>query len=64
MHIKLILDNELVKRASKLTGIDDISSLVHLALQELISRESALRLAHLGGSEPEIGAPPRRIRRA
>jgi hypothetical protein len=33
---------------------------VREALKALIERESARRLARLGGSEPDLAAPPRR----
>lgn len=37
------------------------SALVREALKALIERESARRLARLGGSEPDIALPPRRL---
>lgn len=62
MRATLVLDDELVARAQALTGIAEMSSLVSEALKALIARESARRLASLGGSEPEIGLAPRRRR--
>jgi Arc/MetJ family transcription regulator len=56
----LALDDELVARAQALTGLKEKSSLVREALKALIQRESARRLARLGGSEPDLKAPPRR----
>jgi Arc/MetJ family transcription regulator len=50
----------LVAKAQLLTGLKEKSSLVREALKALIERESARRLARLGGSEPELKAPPRR----
>ena len=60
MRTTLALDDELVARARTLTGLKEMSSLIREALKALIERESARRLARLGGSEPELKAPPRR----
>ena len=60
MRTTLALDDEPVARAQALTGVKGKSSLVREALKALIQRESARRLARLGGSEPELKAPPRR----
>ena len=62
MRTTLALDDELVARAQELTGIREKSRLVLEALNALIARESARRLARLGGSEPKIGPAPRRRR--
>jgi Arc/MetJ family transcription regulator len=60
MRTTLALDDELIAQAKAFTGLKDVSSLVREALKALIERESARLLARLGGSEPEIEAPPRR----
>ena len=60
MRTTLALDDELLARAQALTGLKEKSSLVREALKALIQRESARRLARLGGSEPDLKAPPRR----
>ncbi|QJU59225.1 type II toxin-antitoxin system VapB family antitoxin [Sphingomonas sp. AP4-R1] len=60
MRTTIALDDELVSKAQAFTGLMEKSSLVREALKALIERESALRLARLGGSEPEVTAPPRR----
>jgi Arc/MetJ family transcription regulator len=60
MRTTVALDDELVSKAQAFTGLTEKSSLVREALKALIERESALRLARLGGSEPDIDAPPRR----
>lgn len=60
MRTTLALDDELVAKAQAFTGVKEKSSLVREALRALIERESARRLARLGGSEPGLGAPPRR----
>jgi Arc/MetJ family transcription regulator len=56
----LALDDELLAEAQRLTGTSEKSALVREALTALIERESARRLARLGGSEPELKAAPRR----
>jgi Arc/MetJ family transcription regulator len=60
MRTTLALDDELVIKAQTLTGLKEKSGLVREALKALIERESARRLARLGGSEPDIELPPRR----
>jgi Arc/MetJ family transcription regulator len=60
MRTTLALDDDLVARAQAFTGLKEKSGLVREALKALIERESARRLARLGGSEPELDAPPRR----
>jgi Arc/MetJ family transcription regulator len=62
MRTTVALDDELVAQAQALTGIKEKSRLLFEALNALIARESARRLAQLGGSAPEIGPPPRRRR--
>ncbi len=60
MRTTLSLDDELVSTAQEYTGLIETSALVHEALKALIQRESALRLAKLGGSQPDFQAAPRR----
>ncbi len=60
MRTTLALDDDLIKKAQDFTGLKEKSALVREALKALIERESARRLALLGGSEPDIAAPPRR----
>jgi Arc/MetJ family transcription regulator len=62
MHMRttLNIDDSLLHRAAKLTGITEKTSLVHLGLEALIARESARRLAELGGSERNLKKIPRR----
>ena len=64
MKATLALDDALVDRARRCTGLNDVSALMHEALEALIERESARHLAQLGGTEPDIEAPPRRQRPA
>jgi Arc/MetJ family transcription regulator len=60
MRTALTLDDSLVERARRLTGIPDKTALVHAALEALIARETARRLAALGGTMPGLPAPRRR----
>jgi len=60
MRTTLALDDDLVAKAQALTGLKEKSGLVREALTALIERESARRLARLGGSEPQLEAAPRR----
>ena len=60
MRTTLALDDDLVAEAQRLTGTNEKSALVREALRALIQRESARRLARLGGSEPALAEPPRR----
>ena len=60
LRTTIALDDELVERAQQLTGLNEKAALVREALKALIARESARRLALLGGTEPQLRAPPRR----
>lgn len=60
MRTTLALDDELMARAQAFTGVKEKSALVREALKALIERESARRLALLGGSEPQIEQVTRR----
>ena len=62
MHMRttLILDDDLVAKARGVTGVREKTALVHEGLRALIARESARKLAALGGSEPPLRAIARR----
>jgi len=60
MRTTLALDDVLLAQAGDLTGIAEKSALVREALKALIERESARRLALLGGSQPDLAVAPRR----
>lgn len=60
MRTTLNIDDNLVDRATKITGIKEKTALVKLGLEALIARESARRLARLGGTQKQIQAIPRR----
>jgi len=60
MRTTLVLDPEIVSRAQALTGITEKTAVIHEGLRALIARESARRLAALGGSDRRASAPKRR----
>jgi len=60
MRTTLNIEDELLSRAAKLTGVKEKTSLVRLGLEALIARESAKRLAALGGTEENLALIPRR----
>ena len=60
MRTTLNIEEKLIAKASKLTGIKEKTSLVRLGLQALIARESSKRLAKLGGTEKKLKIPKRR----
>ena len=60
MRTTLALDDDLLATAERYTGLKEKSALVREALRALIERESARRLAALGGSEPGLKSVARR----
>ncbi len=60
MRTTLNIESDLLNNAAKLTGIKEKTSLVRLGLQALIAKESAKRLARLGGTEKGLKVIPRR----
>jgi Arc/MetJ family transcription regulator len=60
MRTTIALDDQLLAKAEALTGVKERTALIREALEALIQRESARRLARLGGTEKRLVAPPRR----
>ena len=60
MRTTINLDDALLAEAQRLTGLTERTAIVREALSALIQRESAQRLARLGGTEPQLDNPPRR----
>ena len=60
MRTTLNIDDELLSEAQLMTGVTEKTALVREGLRALIERESARRLARLGGSEPQLQPVPRR----
>ena len=64
MRTTVTLDETLLTQAQMLCGVSERSALLREALTALIQRESAARLARLGGSEPKVQTSPRRREKA
>ncbi len=60
MRTTVNIDDDLYAKAVELTGVHEKTALLRESLKALIERESARRLALLGGSEPKLEAVPRR----
>ena len=60
MRTTVNLDEELLEEAQRATGLTERSALLRAGLIALIERESARRLARLGGTEPQLKSVPRR----
>lgn len=60
MRTTINLDEQLLTEAQRITGMNERTLLIHEGLRALIERESARRLARLGGSEPRLKPVPRR----
>lgn len=60
MRTTVVLDDQLLAQAQQLCGQLERSALLKEALRALVQRESARRLAALGGSQPDLEAIPRR----
>ncbi|EAY57735.1 MAG: conserved hypothetical protein [Leptospirillum rubarum] len=60
MRTTVRIDDSLLSRAQNMTGLTSRNALLKEALEALIQRESARRLARLGGSEPQLRDIPRR----
>lgn len=60
MRTTLNIDEKVLEKASRLTGVKEKTSLVRLGLEALIARESSRRLAKLGGTEKNLRPVPRR----
>lgn len=60
MRTTLIIRDDLLERAAKLTGTHEKTALVHAGLEALIEKKARERLAALGGSAPRFTAGKRR----
>jgi Arc/MetJ family transcription regulator len=60
MRTTINLDDQLLNEAQRITGMKERTALIHEGLRALIERESARRLARLGGSDPRLQTIPRR----
>ena len=60
MRTTLNIEDSLIEKASRMTGVKEKTTLVKLGLEALIARESGKRLAKLGGTEKQLKPIPRR----
>jgi Arc/MetJ family transcription regulator len=60
MRTTLNIEDDLIEKASRMTGVKEKTTLVKLGLEALIARESGKRLAKLGGTERQLKPIPRR----
>jgi Arc/MetJ family transcription regulator len=60
MRTTLNIDDKILEKAARLTGVKEKTSLVRLGLEALIACESSKRLAKLGGTEKNLRPVPRR----
>jgi Arc/MetJ family transcription regulator len=59
MRTTLNIDDALFEEAKQLSGLSEKAAVVREGLKALIERESARRLAKLGGTEPQATSIPR-----
>jgi Arc/MetJ family transcription regulator len=64
MRTTLTLDDDLLSKAQQISGLTERGQLIREALLALVQRESARRLAALGGSDPDVQKTPRRQTKA
>jgi len=60
MKTTLNIDDHILEKARKLTGVKEKTALIRMGLEALVARESAKRLTLLGGTEKEVKHIPRR----
>lgn len=60
MRTTIVIDDDLLAKATELSGLHERTAVIRESLKALIERESARRLAKLGGSEPQLEMVPRR----
>lgn len=61
MRITVNLDEELLEKARSVSGVERRTDLIHAGLRALVERESARKLARLGGSDPDLRPVHRRV---
>ncbi len=60
MRTTVAIDDKLMAQAMEYTGLTEKSAVIREGLTALVQREAARRLARLGGTQPDLQAPPRR----
>ncbi|MEO7190101.1 MAG: type II toxin-antitoxin system VapB family antitoxin [Vicinamibacterales bacterium] len=64
MRTTLNIDEALLIRATELSGLREKTAVVRAGLEALVARESARRLAALGGTDRHLRPVPRRRARS
>ncbi len=59
MRTTVTIDNKLLEDAKEFSGIEETSEVIRHALKRLVEHEAAMRLARLGGSDPDAWVAPR-----
>lgn len=59
MRTTVTIDDDLLAEAQRLTGISERAVLIRTALESLVQKECARRLARMGGTEPQLKDIPR-----
>ncbi len=59
MRTTVTIDDNLLEQAQSLTGVQERATLIRMALEALVEREAAHRLAKLGATERELKSIPR-----
>jgi Arc/MetJ family transcription regulator len=54
MRTTVNIDDDMLEEAKRLTGISENAAVIRLAVQKLVEREAARRLARLGGTMPDL----------
>lgn len=60
MRITLNIEDELLAKAQRVSGLTEKTALVREGLKALVERDSARRLAQLGGTESQLQPVRRR----
>jgi Arc/MetJ family transcription regulator len=60
MRTTLNIDDDLLARATEMSGLREKTAVLHAGLKALIQREAARKLAALGGTERKLKPIPRR----
>jgi Arc/MetJ family transcription regulator len=60
MKATIAIDDKLFARAQKSAGVNEKSAVINEALKAYVQAEAGRRLARMGGSAPDLVAPPRR----
>lgn len=60
MRTTMNIDDDLMKRAMRYSGVKERTAIIRMALEQFVAIEAEKRLAAMKGSLPHLKAPPRR----